>query len=238
MNLYPSSSVYNQPSAEALDDIQRGFITRVFAWMTLGLVITTGAALTTLLIPGFLQSILSIPFLFVGLLVGEVILVMVIGSRISAMTPWLAGLLFALYAALNGVTLAIIFLIYTSASIFITFGITACMFGIMTLYGLTTKRDLTKIGSLLGMALIGLVLASLVNMFLRSSGLYWIITYIGILIFVGLVAYDTQKLKKMSLQLGEDGTVIQRASVLGALRLYLDFINLFLLLLRILGRRK
>jgi FtsH-binding integral membrane protein len=156
-------------------------------------------------------------------------------SRVSSLV---ASLLFAGYAVLNGLTLSIIFLIYTESSIAITFGVTACTFGIMTLFGYTTQRDLTKMGSLLIMGLIGVILASLVNLFFQSSAIYWIVTYLGILVFVGLVAYDTQKLKRMSLVVGEEGQVMQKASIIGALMLYLDFINLFLLMLRLMGGRR
>jgi FtsH-binding integral membrane protein len=150
----------------------------------------------------------------------------------------LASWLFMGYAVLNGVTLSIIFLVYASESIAVTFGITACTFGIMTLFGYTTQRDLTKLGSLLIMALLGMVLASIINLFLGSSIIYWITTYVMILIFIGLIAYDTQKLKNMSLAVSGNGDMMQKASILGALALYLDFINLFLLLLRIFGRRR
>ena len=122
-------------------------------------------------------------------------------------------------------------------SIALTFGITACTFGMMTLFGYTTKRDLTKMGSLLIMALFGFILASVVNIFLQNDAIYWVITFIGILIFIGLIAYDTQKIKRMALQVSENG-LAQKASILGALALYLDFINLFLLLLRLFGRRR
>ncbi len=146
--------------------------------------------------------------------------------------------MFAGYAVLNGVTLSVLTLVYTASSIATAFGITACTFGIMTLFGYTTQRDLTKLGSLLIMGLIGVLLASIVNIFLGNSAIYWITTYLGVLIFVGLVAYDTQKLKRLSLGVSQDGQMAQRASILGALTLYLDFVNLFLFLLRILGNRR
>jgi uncharacterized protein len=231
-------SVYNQPTVEVQEEIQRGFLIRVYAWMTLGLFITAAAAFVTLAIPTLLKAIVTTPFLFFGLMIGELALVVIISRVAAKLDPWIAGLLFAGYAALNGVTLSFLVLVYTQTSILLTFGITACTFGIMSLFGYTTQRDLTKLGSLLIMALFGLILASLANLLFQNSGLYWIISYVGVLIFVGLVAYDTQKLKRMSLAIGADGQMLQRASILGALTLYLDFINLFLLLLRILGRRK
>jgi FtsH-binding integral membrane protein len=238
MNTPPVPSIYNVQSTQAQDEIQRGFITRVYAWMTFGLVVTAVAAWFTLSVPGLLRAIVNNPILFFGLIIGELALVLVLSAAVSRLSPVVAGMLFTGYAVLNGVTLSILLLIYTSSSIALTFGVTACTFGIMTLYGYTTQRDLTKLGSLLFMGLIGLVLASLANLFFKNPAVYWIITYVGILIFVGLIAYDTQKLKRMSLALDEQGQVTQKASILGALGLYLDFINLFLLLLRILGRRK
>jgi uncharacterized protein len=238
MNTSQLPSAFNLQSSEMQAEIQRGFLMRVYAWMTFGLVITAVAAFFTLAIPGVLEMLFSNRFIFMGLLVGELVLVVVLSAAINRFPPAVAGLLFSGYAVLNGVTLSLLALVYTSSSIAITFGVTACTFGIMTLFGYTTQRDLTKLGSLLIMALVGMVLASLVNLFLNNEAVYWIVTYVGILIFVGLVAYDTQKLKRMSLSLGDDGQLTQRASIMGALALYLDFINLFLLLLRLLGRRK
>jgi FtsH-binding integral membrane protein len=238
MNTPPVPNIYNLQNAQLQEEIQRKFITRVYAWMAFGLLCTAGAALFTISIPSLLYAIVSTPFLLVGLLLGEVVLVVVLSAAVNRLNPTIAGMLYVGYAILNGITLSILVLVYTESSIAITFGVTACTFGIMTLYGYTTQRDLTKLGSLLLMGLIGLVLASLANLFLRNSAIYWVITYVGILIFVGLIAYDTQKLKRMSLALDQEGQVAQKASILGALALYLDFVNLFLLLLRLLGRRK
>jgi FtsH-binding integral membrane protein len=225
------------PPAE-IEEIQRSFITRVYAWMTMGLVITAGASLFTLYTESILMTIVSNRWVFFGLIIAELGLVIFLTAAINRLTPVLAGLAFFGYAGLNGLTLSILFLVYTSASIIETFFICACMFGIMSLFGYTTKRDLTSWGSLLFMGLIGLILGMAFNLFFQSPAVYWITTILGILIFVGLIAYDTQKLKNMSLSLGGEEEVAQRASILGALALYLDFINLFLLLLRIFGRRK
>ncbi len=238
MNNMQYPSIYNNQASEMQAEIQRGFITRVYAWMTFGLVLTALAALFTLSVPGLLQAIMTSPFLFLALIGGELLLVVVLSAAVNRLSSVSAGLLFFAYAILNGVTLSVILLLYTRSSIAVTFGVTACTFGIMTLFGYTTHRDLTRLGSLLIMALIGMILATLVNLFFNNPAVYWITTYLGILIFVGLVAYDTQRLKRLSLGLGEDGQIVQKASILGALALYLDFINLFLLLLRILGRRK
>jgi hypothetical protein len=206
--------------------------------MALGLFITTAAAAVTISIPALLMAIVTRPALFLGLLFGELLLVMVVSAAVNRLSPAVAGLAFIAYAALNGVTLSYLMLVYTGSSIAETFGIAACTFGAMSLFGYTTRRDLTRAGSLLIMALLGLVLATLLNLFFQNEAIYWITTYAGILIFIGLIAYDTQKLKNMSLAVSADGAVAQKASILGALSLYLDFINLFLLLLRIFGRRR
>jgi len=238
MNTPQIPSIYNVQANEMQAELQRSFLMRVYAWMTFGLFVTAGAALATLTIPGILDLLVSNTFVFIGLIVAELAVVIVLSAAIGKLSPAIAGLLFTGYAALTGITLSILMLVYTTSSIAVTFGVTAATFGIMTVFGYTTQRDLTKLGSLLIMGLVGMILASIVNMFLANSAIYWITTFIGILIFVGLVAYDTQKLKRMSLTLGEDGQVAQKASILGALALYLDFINLFLLLIRLLGRRR
>lgn len=238
MNTSSARNLYNLQDLQAQEEIQRRFITRVYAWMTFGLICTAAAAWLTISVPALLEAIISTPFMLVGLFVAEILIVIVLSATINRLSPMVAGILFVGYAALNGVTFSFLILVYTESSIAITFGVTAATFGIMTLFGYTTRRDLTRIGSLLFMGLIGLVLASLLNLFLKNSAIYWITTYVGILIFVGLIAYDTQKLKQMSLSLDEHGEITQKSSILGALALYLDFINLFLLLLRILGRKK
>ena len=238
MNRSQIQSIYNAPSDEALAEIQRGFILRVYAWMALGLFMTALAALGVVSIPAILFVLIKTPMLYMGLLIAEVVLVMVLGRLINKFSSWVAGMLFVAYAILNGVTIALILLMYTHSSVGVTFGITACTFGIMSVFGYTTRRDLTRLGNILLMALLGMLLASLVNLLIASPAIYWITSYVGVLIFIGLIAYDTQKLKRMSAELGENGEVVQKASILGALSLYLDFINLFLLLLRILGRRK
>jgi uncharacterized protein len=157
-------------------------------------------------------------------------------QKMSAMT---ATIVFVLYSILNGVTLSAIFFVFTADSISNVFFITAGTFAAMSAYGYFTKKDLTKLGSILIMALIGLIIASVVNIFLNSEMLYWISSYVGVLIFVGLIAYDTQKLKKLNVVVGNEGTDDdKKEAIVGALTLYLDFINLFLFLLRIFGRRR
>jgi FtsH-binding integral membrane protein len=174
--------------------------------------------------------------LFFGLIIAELAVVFILSAAIQRMPFWLSTTMFLGYSLLNGLTLSLIFVIYTRESIASTFFVTAGTFAVMSVYGFTTKRDLTSIGNLLFMALIGFLIASIVNIFLASSALYWVLTFAGVLIFVGLTAYDTQKIKNLAAQ-GADEAGAHRLAISGALALYLDFINLFLLLLRIFGRR-
>jgi FtsH-binding integral membrane protein len=232
------SSLYTYQNPELIAETQRNFIRKVFGWMFLGLLVTAAASFFMLANPALMQAMLASRWAWLILLIAEFGLVIFLTAAIRKLTPATAALSFLAYAVLNGVTLSVIFLIYTSASITQTFLICASMFGIMSLFGFTTKRDLTSLGSLLFMGLIGVVLAGLLNLFLRSSVIYWGVTIVGILVFIGLIAYDTQKLKKMSLSIGAEGQMESKASIIGALMLYLDFINLFLLLLRIFGRQK
>ena len=214
------------------------FFVRVYGWMTLALVITGLMAYKAAISPEIMQFIFGERFVFFGLIILELVLVGVLTSAIHKMTAVTATAVFALYSLLNGLTMSSIFLLYTSESIANVFFIAAGTFAAMSAYGYFTKKDLTKIGNILFMALIGLIIASLVNMFLQSEMLYWISSYVGVLIFVGLIAYDTQKLKELNV-IGNEGTDDDRKeAIIGALTLYLDFINLFLYLLRIFGRRK
>jgi uncharacterized protein len=177
-----------------------------------------------------------------GLIIGELVLVMILARKVMTMSIPAATAVFALYSAINGITIAPIVFLYTSASVAATFFITAGMFAGMSIYAMVTKRDLSKIGNYLFMALIGIIIASVVNLFLRSSVLYWAISLIGVVVFVALTAYDTQKIIAWQDQIGErnegNELTFTRLSILGALRLYLDFINLFLLLLRFFGNRR
>jgi hypothetical protein len=187
-----------------------------------------------------LNFIFGNTFVFFGLIIGEFILVIAISAAINRISPGAALGLFFGYAALNGATLAIIFLAYTGSSIVLTFGVTAGLFGVMSVLGYTTKQDLTKWGPILFIGLIGFLIGSVANFFIASTALQWILTYVGIGIFLGLVVYDTQRIKKMTMGaiMQDEATAVSRIGILGALRLYLDFINLFLLLLRIFGRRR
>jgi uncharacterized protein len=215
---------------------QSSIINQVYAWMTAGLLVTGAVAAYTANSLWLLQLIFGNPFGIWVLFIAQIAMVLGLSAGIGRLAPTVATGLFIAYAALNGLTMASIFLVYTRTSIASTFFITAATFAAMSMYGYVTKRDLTKMGSLLFMALIGLILASLVNFFLKSTALYWIITYAGVLIFIGLIAWDTQKIKRLSVQATDD-TSARRIAILGSLMLYLDFINLFLFLLRIFGRR-
>jgi FtsH-binding integral membrane protein len=219
------------------DAAERDFVTRVFAWMAFALILTgVVAAVTANTDLG--MTIARTRGLFFGLIIGELVLVMALSAGIGSMSASTATLLFIVYSGVNGLTLSVIFLAFTQASIASTFLVTAATFGAMALYGYTTKRDLTAIGSLCFMGLIGIIIASVVNIFFHNEAIYWAVTYIGILIFVGLTAYDTQKLKAMAASGAATGETGDKLAILGALALYLDFINLFLLLLRLMGRRR
>ncbi len=217
---------------------QRSFMTKVFAWMTFALGITGLTAYLTYQNPIMIKAIAGNPFLFWGIIIGEFLLVVMLAYLIKKINSTLAIFLFLLYSVLNGLTFSMIFLIYTHESIASTFFITAGIFGAMSIYGLFTKTDLTGIGSIAFMGLIGLIAASVINYFFFNKILYWITTIVGVFIFVGLTAYDAQRIKNLNI-IGNEGTEEdKKEAIMGALTLYLDFINLFLMLLRITGRRK
>lgn len=211
---------------------------KVFVWMALALVITGVTAYGFATTPSLLIAIVTNKALFWGLIIAELALVFAVSGAINRLSLATATLLFVLYSVVNGATLSVIFLAYSMPAIIQTFFITAGTFGVMALVGYTTKTDLTSLGKLLFMALIGLVIATVVNMFVGSTGFDYILSYVGVLIFVGLTAYDTQKIKQMCMQAPDAGEHMQKLALLGALSLYLDFINLFLYLLRIFGNNK
>jgi FtsH-binding integral membrane protein len=215
------------------------FIRSVYNWMAIGLALTGFVAFFVSNSQTMMRLIFGNQLIFFGLIIGELALVFSISARVHKMQASTATSLFVLYAALNGATLSAIFLIYTRSSITSTFFICAATFVASSIYGMATKRDLTAMGQFMFMGLIGIVIASVVNLFLRSSGMSLIVSYIGVIVFVGLTAYDTQKLRTMALSQpdGLDAGTIRKGAILGALTLYLDFINLFLMLLRILGNR-
>jgi FtsH-binding integral membrane protein len=231
-------SVTQVLTAEQAEEIQREFLQKVYGWMAAGLMITGIMALLTVQSEAILQLVFGNRFVYLGLIIAQLGLVVWLSARIAAMSAMSATLIFLGYSMLTGLTLAVVFLAYTASSLASTFFVTAGTFGAMALYGATTKRDLSGMGSFLAMGLIGMVIASLVNLFLQNSTLYWITTYVGVIVFVGLTAYDAQKIKAMSVVALEGGEAEQKGAILGALRLYLDFINLFLLLLRVMGKRR
>lgn len=215
------------------------YVRSVYNWMAIGLVLTGFVAFYVSNSEYLLQLIFGNQLVFFGLIIGELALVFSISARVHKMQASTATSLFIIYAILNGATLSAIFLIYTSSSITSTFFICAATFIICSIYGWMTKKDLTSMGSFMIMGLFGIIIASVVNMFVRSSGMSMIISYIGVFVFIGLTAYDTQKIKNMALSqpAGIDAGAIRKGAIIGALSLYLDFINLFLMLLRVLGNR-
>jgi hypothetical protein len=212
------------------------FLRKVYGWMCVGLGVTAVVALGVASSPGLVQTIYANKLLFYGLFAVELGLVFFLSARVNKLAPATASGLFLLYSGLNGVTLSWIFLAFTGTSIATTFFVTAGMFGALALYGSTTKRSLAGVGQFAFMGLIGLVLASLVGMFVHSEGLQFVISIVGVIVFTGLTAWDAQKLKTMAVAVPE-GRVGSYA-VVGALALYLDFINLFLFLLRFMGGRR
>lgn len=211
---------------------------KVFVWMTLALAITGLTAYGVATSPTILSLIFSSKVTFFGLIIAEFALVFAISGAINRLSLSTATLLFILYSVINGATLSSIFFAFSVATIGKVFFITAGTFGAMALVGYTTKTDLTSMGKLLFMALLGIIIASVVNMFVGSSGLDLILSYVGVLVFVGLTAYDTQKIKQMCQSAPDAGESTQKLALIGALSLYLDFINLFLYLLRIFGNNR
>lgn len=211
---------------------------KVFVWMTLALAITGLTAYGVATSPTILSLIFSSKVTFFGLIIAEFALVFAISGAINRLSLSTATLLFILYSVINGATLSTIFFAFSVATIGKVFFITAGTFGAMALVGYTTKTNLTSMGKLLFMALLGIIIASVVNIFVASSGLDLILSYVGVLVFVGLTAYDTQKIKQMCQAAPDAGESTQKLALIGALSLYLDFINLFLYLLRIFGNNR
>ena len=228
----------SRTNIESIPTVEADFMQKVYLWMTFALTLTGFVAYRTTQSEFLLELIFSSSFGFIGLILAELALVFWISSGIQRMSSNMAIGLFLLYSVLNGMTLSVLLIAYTGASVASTFFITAGMFGAMSVYGYTTKQDLSSWGNLLFMALIGLILASVVNIYLQSSGLYWLINYIGVLVFVGLTAYDTQKIKQIAAQVIVESEEGRKVAILGALTLYLDFINMFIFMLRILGNRR
>jgi FtsH-binding integral membrane protein len=223
-------------TAEVPAERVTAFLQKVYGWMFIGLAVTAVVAFAVASSPTLLQHIFSNRFLYFGLIVAELGLVFYLSARVETLAPTTAMTLFIVYAALNGVTLSFILLVYTGESIASTFMVTAGMFGAMALYGSTTKRSLAGVGQFLFMGLIGLVLASIVGIFWHNDTLQFLISTIGVIVFTGLTAWDAQRLKQMAATVPE--TRMGSYAVVGALALYLNFINLFLMLLRLLGGRR
>lgn len=217
---------------------ERSFLSQVYMWMAMGLGLTGIVAGWMAANPSLVVGLARNPFLLIVLVIATLGVPFWLSSRIMSLSVTAATAGFSVSATLNGILFSSIFLIYTSASITSTFLVTAGTFAVVSVYGFTTKRDLASIGSFCFMGLIGIILASLVNLLFQSPTLYWIITYAGIAIFIGLTAHDTQKLKQMHHAGFGSGEMMKKVALLGALSLYLDFINLFLLLLRLMGRRR
>lgn len=224
---------------QSVNTAYRTLMGKVYLWMTLALAVTGLTSLYVASSPGLVQSIFASRGTFWLLVITELALVFILSARIMKMSFSTAGIMFALYSVLNGVTMSFIFIAYTSTSIATAFFVTAGMFAAMSFIGFVTKKDLSSFGSFFTMALIGLIIASVVNIFLNSSVMYWIITYVGVLLFVGLTAYDTQKIKQMLIEYGDEvNDSTQKLALIGSLSLYLDFINLFLYILRLFGNNK
>ena len=213
------------------------FIRSVYNWMAIGLGLTALVAYYVANSPAILNMIYGNPIALPVLIIAELGFVFYLSARIQKIQAGTATMLFVVYAALNGVTLSYIFLAYTRTSIVSTFIVCAVTFLACSIYGMVTKRDLTSMGGFLMMGLIGIIIASVVNIFLQSSGMAMIISYVGVLVFIGLTAYDTQKLKTMAHTLPDNatGAMVRKGALMGALALYLDFINLFIMLLHIFG---
>jgi uncharacterized protein len=225
-----------QPQVQQREMVN-SFIQSVYNWMGIGLALTGVIAFFVAKNPPLSELIIDNKILFFGLIIGELALVFSLSARVHKMQASTATAMFIAYSILNGLTLSVIFTYYTAASIASTFFICAGTFVACSVYGMTTKRDLTSWGGFLMMGLIGIIIASVVNIFIRSTAMTMIVSYIGVLVFVGLTAYDTQKLKHMALTQPSDieAGVVRKGAIMGALSLYLDFINLFLMLLRIFG---
>jgi FtsH-binding integral membrane protein len=236
--LPPRSFDSPQPISPSASVAIPAFLARVYAWMAAGLAVTALCAFATLSNEALLQTVLGNRVVFYALLFAELGLVVWLSGMVGRLSSAAAGGVFILYSALNGLTLASVFLVFTSASIVSTFVVTAGMFGAMSVYGLVTKSSLDGLGSFAFMGLIGVVLASLVNIFLKNDMLGFVLSCVGVIVFVALTAYDTRKLKMMAATVDARSEEGKRGAISGALALYLDFINLFLMLLRLFGNRR
>ncbi|MEO6601176.1 MAG: Bax inhibitor-1/YccA family protein [Polyangiaceae bacterium] len=229
---------YAQPASDSriVGDSSSAFLRKVYAYMAGGLFATAVTATAVASSETVLNLIVGNKIVFYGLLLGELGMVIAFSALVNRISAGAAAALFLAYAVVNGLTMSVIFLAYTASSIGSTFFVTAGTFGAISAYGYATKRDLSGLGSFAMMGLFGLIIASIVNIFLKSTMIYWLTTFIGVIVFTGLTAYDTQKLKRFAAT--SSPAEQSKVAVQGALMLYLDFINLFLYLLRLLGRRR
>lgn len=212
------------------------FMRQVYQWMTAGLAVTAGTAWYVASTPAVQQAIFSSSWVYIGLIVAQLGMVIALSAAVQKMSSFTATAVFLAYSALTGLTLSSIFIVYPMGSITNAFVVTAGTFLAMSVYGTVTKRDLTAMGSFLMMGLFGIIIAMVVNIFLKSSMMDFVISCVGVLVFTGLTAYDTQKLKEFGANAPvDDATAVRRGVILGALTLYLDFINLFLMMLRLFG---
>ncbi len=223
-------------NSDALIGLQRSFFNKVFTWMTLGLMATGATAFYVASSPALINLFLGNSLLLIGIFIVEIVLVGFLVAKIDSLSEQQASMIFLGYSILNGITLSGLLLVYTGASIALTFFITAGTFATMAVYGATTKSDLSQMGKIMFMGLIGIVIASLVNIFLKSNMIEWIVSYVGVAVFTGLTAWDVQKLKLLSANANSEEE-IKKVAIYGALTLYMDFINLFIFLLRIMGNR-
>jgi FtsH-binding integral membrane protein len=239
MAQYPMTPDAVFPTSASAEERVTSFLRSVYGWMCAGLAITALVAYYVASSPSLVQTLVRTPFLALGLMVAQLGLVGVLSFRVQRMAPSTAAALFIGYSALTGVTMSFILLAYTRESVVSTFGVAAAMFGGMALYGTVTTRSLAGWGQFLFMGLIGVVIASVVGIFWQSDGLQFVLGFCGVIVFTGLAAYDAQRLKAMALAIpGASGNGTSSYAIVGALTLYLDFINLFLMLLRLMGDRR
>ena len=232
-----NTSFDNISLQQANEKITQRFITAVYGWMVAALAISGVAAFAVFNSETLLYFIFGSRFTFMGLIIAEFALVFILSAGIRKMSFTAAAVSFVVYSIINGLTLSTVLFVYTSTSIVRIFVITALMFGAMSIYGATTKSSLQSAGKYLMMAVIGLVIASLVNLFMRSSSLDWLISFVTVGVFTGLTAYDTQKITQTA-RYAQDNEDFKKVAVIGALELYLDFVNIFLSLLRLFGKRR
>lgn len=216
----------------------RDFLYKVYGWMAGALAITAGTAYYIYQTPTIFYTLYKNPAIIWGLFIGQIVLAIMLSAMITRLSFAVTVGMYCLYAVLMGITISSIFFVYDIYSIYLVFGVTAAMFGAMALYGYLTKSDLSAIGSMATMALFGIIIGFLINLFLRSESFNYVLTVVGVIVFTLLTAYDVQKIKQLGVMLQNQGETASKASILGALTLYLDFINLFLMLLQLMGKRK